>query len=195
MATLQTLGVDSLSLRGSSGEYHRLSRFFRSKVEADNALASGDYVPVGGVVNAVLVGGEGILIYNEITNSFDNLSSGLFSYVDEKISSLVDDLDTGDLDSIAELAAAVNNNPNFWSDVESQLAGLVSDVSTEIQARTAGDTVLTSAVAAKLDSDAATVRTLLGIGEYADDAAAGTDGVTSGAMYYNTTSSDYRQKS
>ena len=39
------------------------------------------------------------------------------------------------------------------------------------------------------------VRTLLGIGEYVDDAAAGTGGVASGAMYYNTTSSDYRLKS
>lgn len=38
-------------------------------------------------------------------------------------------------------------------------------------------------------------RAALGIGEYADDAAAGTGGVTSGAMYYNTTSSDYRLKS
>jgi hypothetical protein len=41
---------------------------------------------------------------------------------------------------------------------------------------------------------AAETRTLLGIGEYADDAAAGTGGVASGAMYYNTTSSDYRLK-
>ncbi len=41
----------------------------------------------------------------------------------------------------------------------------------------------------------ATTRALLGIGEYVDDAAAGTGGVTSGAMYYNTTSSDYRLKS
>lgn len=41
----------------------------------------------------------------------------------------------------------------------------------------------------------AAVRAALGIGEYADDAAAGTGGVASGAMYYNTTSSDYRLKS
>ena len=43
--------------------------------------------------------------------------------------------------------------------------------------------------------DAIATRVLLGIGEYVDDAAAGTGGVTSGAMYYNTTSSDYRLKS
>lgn len=40
----------------------------------------------------------------------------------------------------------------------------------------------------------ASLRTTLGIGEYVDDAAAGTGGVTSGALYYNTTSSDYRLK-
>ena len=39
---------------------------------------------------------------------------------------------------------------------------------------------------------AAALRTALGIGEYVDDAAAGVGGVASGAMYYNTTSSDYR---
>ena len=43
--------------------------------------------------------------------------------------------------------------------------------------------------------NAASTRALLGIGEYVDDAAAGTGGVASGAMYYNTTSSDYRLKS
>ena len=42
---------------------------------------------------------------------------------------------------------------------------------------------------------ASETRALLGIGEYVDDAAAGTGGVASGAMYYNTTSSDYRSKS
>ena len=39
------------------------------------------------------------------------------------------------------------------------------------------------------------IRTLLGIGEYGDDTAAGTGGLSSGALYYNTTSSDYRLKS
>lgn len=42
--------------------------------------------------------------------------------------------------------------------------------------------------------NAAETRVLLGIGEYVDDAAAGTGGVASGAMYYNTTSGDYRLK-
>jgi len=44
------------------------------------------------------------------------------------------------------------------------------------------------------DLQGGAVRTALGIGEYVDDAAAGTGGVASGALYYNTTSSDYRLK-
>jgi hypothetical protein len=38
---------------------------------------------------------------------------------------------------------------------------------------------------------ATNMRTLLGIGSYTNDAAAGTGGVTSGSLYYNTTSSSY----
>lgn len=45
-----------------------------------------------------------------------------------------------------------------------------------------------------LSVTASQLRTTLGIGEYADDTAAGTGGVASGALYYNTTSSDYRLK-
>ena len=44
-------------------------------------------------------------------------------------------------------------------------------------------------------TDAASARTLLGIGEYADDTAAGSGGVASGALYYNTTNSNYVLKS
>lgn len=43
-------------------------------------------------------------------------------------------------------------------------------------------------------ASASATRSLLGIGEYSSDSAAGTGGVASGAMYYNTTSSDYRLK-
>ena len=40
-------------------------------------------------------------------------------------------------------------------------------------------------------AQAAGVRSLLGIDEYADDTAAGTGGLSSGELYYNTTSSSY----
>ena len=45
------------------------------------------------------------------------------------------------------------------------------------------------------NGSADSLRVLLGIGEYASDSAAGTGGVAAGAMYYNTTASDYRIKS
>ena len=41
----------------------------------------------------------------------------------------------------------------------------------------------------------AALRTALGIGAYVDDAAAGVGGVSSGALYYNTTDSEYVLKS
>jgi len=43
--------------------------------------------------------------------------------------------------------------------------------------------------------DAANLRTQLGIGSYASDAAAGAGGVTTGELYYNTTDSAYVLKS
>ena len=45
------------------------------------------------------------------------------------------------------------------------------------------------------DLSGSAVRLALGIGEYVDDTAAGAAGVASGAIYYNTTSGDYRAKS
>ena len=47
---------------------------------------------------------------------------------------------------------------------------------------------------AAAQAGATAMRATLGIGEYADDAAAGAGGVATGAMYYNTTSQDYRAK-
>ena len=45
------------------------------------------------------------------------------------------------------------------------------------------------------NAGASGLRSLLGIGEYVDDAAAGTGGLSSGELYYNTTSSSYVLKS
>ena len=64
MATLDTLGVDTLSLKGTNLEYHRLSRFFRTKAEATAALASGQWVPASGVLNACITGDEGMQMWD-----------------------------------------------------------------------------------------------------------------------------------
>ena len=145
MAQINTLGVDALSIRGAAGEYHRLNRFFRSRAEAEAALASGDYVPQGGVANAVIVAGEGLLIYNESTGAFDTLDTATRTYIDERVGTLLDDLDASDLDSITELANAINNNPNFWSDTNNSITSVANDLVSEISSRTNGDTILTVA--------------------------------------------------
>lgn len=143
MATINTLGVDALSIRGASGEYHRINRFFRSRAEAEAALASGDFTPQGGVANAVIVLGEGLLVYNETTGTFDALDTATKAYIDQKVAELIDDLDASDLDSITELAAAINNNPNFWSDTSTAITNVTNDLVSEVASRTSGDTTLT----------------------------------------------------
>lgn len=71
----------------------------------------------------------------------------------------------------------------------------LDDVDTSTVAPTDGQALVWDATNSHWEPGAAdSIRTLLGIGEYADDTAAGTGGVASGAMYYNTTSSDYRLK-
>lgn len=45
-----------------------------------------------------------------------------------------------------------------------------------------------------VDPSASNLRSLLGFGEYVDDTAAGAAGLVSGAIYFNTTSNDYRAK-
>lgn len=69
----------------------------------------------------------------------------------------------------------------------------LDDVDTSTAAPTDGQVLAWDNAASKWEPGS--LRTLLGIGEYVDDAAAGTGGVASGSLYYNTTNSDYRLKS
>jgi hypothetical protein len=66
MATniLSVLGVDSLALRGYQTEYNRFSRFFKSEEEAVQAINTGDYIPVPGISNLVIIGGLGIMLWS-----------------------------------------------------------------------------------------------------------------------------------
>ena len=66
MATniLSVLGVDSLALRGYQTEYNRFSRFFKNEAEAMQAITTGDYVPVPGISNLVIIGGLGIMLWS-----------------------------------------------------------------------------------------------------------------------------------
>ena len=64
MQILDKLGINTLSMRGAGTEFNTLSRFFQSVDEATSSVANGDYVPVPGVTNAVLVLGAGIMIWD-----------------------------------------------------------------------------------------------------------------------------------
>lgn len=74
MATLQTLAIDKLMLRGKGNEFNGFGRMFKSKQEAVEAVASGDYDPIEGQVNAVLVLSEGIMIYSFDLADFVHIS-------------------------------------------------------------------------------------------------------------------------
>jgi len=74
MNILQKLAVDTLSMRGAGVEFNELSRFFNSHAEALAEVANGGYVPTPGISNAVIVLGEGIMIWNFEIEDFVNIS-------------------------------------------------------------------------------------------------------------------------
>jgi hypothetical protein len=61
---IDILGVNTLALRGLGTEFNKFSRFFKSVAEAQQAVATQDYVPTPGQQNAVLVLGVGIMVYS-----------------------------------------------------------------------------------------------------------------------------------
>lgn len=58
MSAIQNLAVDKLSLRGLGNQFNSFERLFQSKADAIQAVNTGDYVPVPGRLNSVLIGGE-----------------------------------------------------------------------------------------------------------------------------------------
>ncbi len=74
MATLQTLAIDKLMLRGNGNEFNGFGRMFKSKQDALDSVASGDYNPTEGQANAVLVLSEGIMIYSFDLSDFVHIS-------------------------------------------------------------------------------------------------------------------------
>ena len=58
MAILNVLGVNTLSLRGLGNQFNSFERLFQSKADAVEAVNTGDYVPVAGKLNTVLIAGK-----------------------------------------------------------------------------------------------------------------------------------------
>ena len=153
MATLQTLGVDTLALRGSSGQYHNLSRIFASKTEAETALANGDFTPVSGRANLIIVLGHGLMRYDDSTQTLVDVNTS----VDDKLNALLNSV--GDnFDTFKELADAIGNDPNFYSETQTALQTLTEGLASEIVARTTADNTSNTTLATKapLDSPALT---------------------------------------
>ena len=61
---IDILGVNTLALRGKGTEFNKFSRFFSSKDDALEAVATTDYVPTPGQFNAVLILGIGIAVWS-----------------------------------------------------------------------------------------------------------------------------------
>jgi hypothetical protein len=74
MATIDTLAVNELSFRGKGNEFNKFSRLFKSLQDARDSLASGDYNPVEGQLNLVIVAGEGIMYFSFDLNDFVSIS-------------------------------------------------------------------------------------------------------------------------
>ncbi|CAH9015204.1 conserved hypothetical protein [Vibrio phage 468E53-1] len=64
MSTIDTLAVNELALRGKGVEFNKFSRMFKNKEDALSSIETGDYVPTPGQTNAVIILGEGIMIYS-----------------------------------------------------------------------------------------------------------------------------------
>ena len=88
MKILETLGVDNLALRGRGEEFNSSSRLFKSKDDALAAVAEGDYQPVAGVANVVIIMGYGIALYSFELNDFVLIED--FATIDNQASKFIE---------------------------------------------------------------------------------------------------------
>ena len=126
MAVINTLAADVLALRGYDSEYHRISRFFRTRLEVENAIADGTWVPDAGVLNACIVGDQGLMIYDAadtVNGPLKGLDQVTRDYIDTVVGALIGD-SPDELNTLTELAAAVNNNPNFFQHIDTRVTEL-----------------------------------------------------------------------
>ena len=155
MATLSNLSTSTLALKGAGTEYNYLQRFFATKAEADAALSDGSWVPTAGKLNGCLTGDQGLLVYNEGTSSLDLADEATRAYVDAQIGALVDGA-PGTLDTLNELAAAINDNPNYFTDAEAARQANTNLINAETSRATAAEAAIQADVDQnEADADAA----------------------------------------
>jgi hypothetical protein len=131
MTTVTSLGVDQLSLRGSGTDYNILSRFFATKAQADSALADSSWVPTAGKTNGCITGDQGILVYDFNTSALVVADAATRTYVDTEVAAAVAalvDSAPGALDTLNELAAAINDDANAFTTLQTAIAAVQTDV-------------------------------------------------------------------
>ena len=131
MTTVSSLGVDQLSLRGSGTDYNILSRFFATKAQADAALADSSWVPTAGKTNGCITGDQGILVYDFGTSALVVADAATRSYVDTEVAAAVAalvDSAPGTLDTLNELAAAINDDANAFTTLQNAINAVQADV-------------------------------------------------------------------
>ena len=131
MTTVTSLGVDQLSLRGSGTDYNILSRFFATKAQADAALADSSWVPTAGKTNGCITGDQGILVYDFGTSALVVADAATRSYVDTEVAAAVAalvDSAPGTLDTLNELAAAINDDANAFTTLQNAINAVQADV-------------------------------------------------------------------
>ena len=90
MSQVENLAVDKLSLRGLGNQFNSFERLFQSKADALEAVQTGDYTPIPGRLNSVLIGGEqkSIQFYSFDVQDFVPLSE--FSSVGNQSNKYID---------------------------------------------------------------------------------------------------------
>ena len=155
MATLSQLAVSNLALKGAGVDYNYLNRFFETKAEADAALADNSWTPEAGRLNACLTGDQGLLVYNETTSSLDVADGATRAYIDSQISSLVDG-SPETLDTLNELAAALNDDPAYFTNAEAARQANTNLINAETARATAAEATIQADVDQnEADADAA----------------------------------------
>ena len=171
MTTVTSLGVDQLSLRGAGTDYNILSRFFATKAQADAALADSSWVPTAGKTNGCLTGDQGLLVYDFSTTALVVADAATRTYADTAIATAVAalvDSAPGALDTLNELAAAINDDANAFTTLTTAIAAVQTDVdanetasdnaeaalSTRLDTLEADPTTATALAAVQADVDA-----------------------------------------
>ena len=150
MATLSQLAVSNLALKGAGTDYNYINRFFATKAEADAALADSSWVPEAGKLNGCLTGDQGFLVYNAGTTSLDLADEATRAYIDTQIGNLVDS-SPATLDTLNELAAAINDDPAYFTTAEAARVANTNLINAETSRATAAE----AAVQADVDQNEA----------------------------------------